>query len=150
MMYPDCCYDLVQDGQAWIHLQMVGEEVGLNDSLHPMWGERSAILCSGATSPEQKVTRCLNHGCIKVGRDFQDPHVQPQPTPPCPLTTSLSATSPWFLNASRDGDPTASLAIISGITDIFLDFLVLGQKQNKDLLSLSFSHLGHLLAAISV
>ena len=33
----------------------------------------------------------------------------PNPSPPCPLTTSLSATSPWFLNTSRDGDCTTSL-----------------------------------------
>jgi len=32
-----------------------------------------------------------------------------QAMPPCPLTTSLSATSPWFLNTSRDGDCTTSL-----------------------------------------
>ena len=31
------------------------------------------------------------------------------PPPPCPLTTSLSATSPWLLNISRDGDFTTSL-----------------------------------------
>lgn len=27
-----------------------------------------------------------------------------QPIPAIPLTTSLSATSPWLLNGSRDGD----------------------------------------------
>jgi len=31
------------------------------------------------------------------------------PPPPCPLTPSSSATSPRFLDASRDGDPTTSL-----------------------------------------
>ena len=31
------------------------------------------------------------------------------PSPPCPLTTSLSATSPQFLNTSRDSDSTTSL-----------------------------------------
>jgi len=35
--------------------------------------------------------------------------IQSNPTPPCPLTTSLSATSPCSLNTSRDGDPTTSL-----------------------------------------
>ena len=30
---------------------------------------------------------------------------QPQPTPPCPLTASLSASSPRFWNSSRDDDP---------------------------------------------
>jgi len=35
-----------------------------------------------------------------------------QPIPPCPLTTSLSATSPQFLNTSRHGDPTTSLAAV--------------------------------------
>ena len=33
----------------------------------------------------------------------------PNPPHPCQLTTSLSATSPWLLNTSRDSDPTASL-----------------------------------------
>ena len=33
----------------------------------------------------------------------------PNPSPPCPLTTSHSATSPWLLNTSRDGDCTTSL-----------------------------------------
>ena len=46
---------------------------------------------------------------IQVGKDLSDPQVQPQPTQPCPLPTSLSATSPWFWNTSRDGDPTTSL-----------------------------------------
>ena len=32
-------------------------------------------------------------------------------SPPCPLTTSLSATSPWFRNTSRDGDSTTSLGM---------------------------------------
>jgi len=31
------------------------------------------------------------------------------PPPPCPLPTSLSATSTWLLNTSRDGDSTTSL-----------------------------------------
>ena len=35
-----------------------------------------------------------------------------QPTPPCPLPTSLSATSPWFWNTSRDGDPTTPRAAV--------------------------------------
>lgn len=38
MMYPDCCYDSVQDGQAWIHLQMVGEEVGFKQQSAPNVG----------------------------------------------------------------------------------------------------------------
>jgi len=29
-----------------------------------------------------------------------------QPTPPRPMIVSLSATPPWFLSTSRDGDPT--------------------------------------------
>ena len=35
-----------------------------------------------------------NHRTIQVGKDLSDPRVQPQPTPPCPLPTPLSATSP--------------------------------------------------------
>ena len=45
----------------------------------------------------------------QVGKDLQANQNQPQPTPLCPLTTSLSATSPRFWNTSRVGDPTTSL-----------------------------------------
>jgi len=31
------------------------------------------------------------------------------PSPPLPLTISLSAPSPWFLDTTRDGDSTTSL-----------------------------------------
>ena len=50
-----------------------------------------------------------NHGIIKLGKDHWDHQVQPQPTPLCPLNMSLSATSPQFLNTSKDSDSTASL-----------------------------------------
>lgn len=38
---------------------------------------------------------------IKVGKALSDP--QAHPNPPCPLATSLNATSPRFWNTSRDG-----------------------------------------------
>ena len=41
-----------------------------------------------------------------IGKDHQ---VHLQPIPPCSVTTSPSATSPRFLNTSRDGDSTTSL-----------------------------------------
>jgi len=47
------------------------------------------------------------HSIIKVGKDLQDHLVQLQPIPTMP--TSLSATSPRFLDTSRDGDSTTSL-----------------------------------------
>jgi len=34
---------------------------------------------------------------------------QSNPSLLCPLTVSFSATSPWFFNTSRDGDPTTTL-----------------------------------------
>ena len=65
---------------------------------------RSPIPCA-----LEKAALCPtpNHRIIQVGKDLQHPQVQPQPIPPCPLTTSLRATSPSFLNTSRDSDPTA-------------------------------------------
>ena len=45
-----------------------------------------------------------NHRIIKVGKELQDHQVQPQSTPPCPLTMSLNVTYPRFLNTSRGGD----------------------------------------------
>ena len=47
------------------------------------------------------------------------PQVQPQPTPPCPLTTALSATSPWLYNTSRDGDSTTSLGSCATALPLF-------------------------------
>ena len=38
------------------------------------------------------------------------------PSPPCPLTTSLSAKSPRYLNTSRDGDSPTSLGKYAGET----------------------------------
>lgn len=47
-------------------------------------------------------TESQKHRIIRVGEALQDP--QAQPIPPWPLSTSLSATAPWILNISRDGD----------------------------------------------
>ena len=41
------------------------------------------------------------------------------PTTPCPLTTSLSATSTQFLNTSRDSDATMSLGSCATASPLF-------------------------------
>ena len=46
---------------------------------------------------------------FRLEKTSQIPKFNPRSPPPYPLTTSLSATFPQFLNTSRDGDPTASL-----------------------------------------
>ena len=53
-----------------------------------------------------------NHRMVKVGKDLQDVQAQPQPIPLCPLTTSLSATSPWLWNSFRDSDHTTPWAAV--------------------------------------
>jgi len=42
-------------------------------------------------------------------RPLRSPGPTTNPSPPCPLTMSLGATSPRFLDTSRDGDCTTSL-----------------------------------------
>lgn len=59
---------------------------------HPRWVQRDLVS--------------LHDKIIKVGKDL---HLKikcnPSSPPLCPLTTSLSATSPPFLSTPRDGDP---------------------------------------------
>ena len=66
---------------------------------HPRWVQRDLVS--------------LHDKIIKVGKDL---HLKikcnPSSPPLCPLTTSLSATSPRSLSISRDGDPTTSLGIL--------------------------------------
>jgi len=53
-----------------------------------------------------------NHGCIESLRLEKTTKIitsNYQPNPPCPPSTSLSATSPWFFNTSTDSDFTTSL-----------------------------------------
>jgi len=51
-----------------------------------------------------------NHRITKVGKDTSKIiQLKGNPPPLCPLTTSLSATSPGYLNIPRDGDSTTSL-----------------------------------------
>jgi len=58
--------------------------------------------------------------------------IQPNAPLPCLLTTSLSATSPWFLSTSRDGDSTTSLgSLCHCITTIFV-----ASKPQEDLIFL--------------
>jgi len=40
-----------------------------------------------------------------VHEKYRSPSPTANPSPPCPLTTSLSATCTQFLNTSRDGEP---------------------------------------------
>ena len=71
-------------------------------------------VCPAAPVPEPSPAHCVcsgtpySHRIIKVGKALSDHLVQP-PAAPCPLTTSLSATSTRFFNTSGDGDCTASL-----------------------------------------
>jgi len=51
-----------------------------------------------------------DHRIIKVGRS-RSPTINP--SPPCPLTTSLSTTSTQFVNTSEDSDCTTSLSNVS-------------------------------------
>ena len=46
---------------------------------------------------------------MKVEKITESNHSSP---PPCPLTTSCSATSPQLWDASRDGDPTTPWAAV--------------------------------------
>lgn len=48
-----------------------------------------------------------NHRIMKAEKALQDLQTQSQPTPPCPMTTSPSATSPTP-NTSRDGNSLTS------------------------------------------
>ena len=57
-----------------------------------------------------------HHRIIQVAKGHWDPLVQP--TPPRPL--SLSATSPQFLNTSRDGGHTTSLGSCATASPLFL------------------------------
>ena len=40
-----------------------------------------------------------DHSCVQVGKELSDPQLPPHQC--CPLTASLSATSPWLWNTSR-------------------------------------------------
>ena len=48
-------------------------------------------------------------GSLRLEKTSKITKSMPNPFPPCPLPTSLSATSPQFWNTSRDGDSTTSL-----------------------------------------
>ena len=56
----------------------------------------------------------------------------PNPSAPCPLTTSLSATSPWFLNTSRNSDCTTSMGSLCQCLSTFFSekksFQIFNQK----------------------
>ena len=56
---------------------------------------------------------------IRVGRTSQIPQSNPSPPPPCLLPTSLSATSLWFWNPSRDRDPPSSMNSCATASPLF-------------------------------
>lgn len=80
-----------------------GDVVGVYGLLTAV-GSRSCALCKFSFAMVSQ-----NHKIIKVAKELSDPQVQLQPTPPCPTSTFLSATSPHSMDSSRDGDPTAPL-----------------------------------------
>ena len=50
---------------------------------------------------------------FRLGKTMKRPKPNPtRPTPPCPLPTSLSATSPLLWNTCRDGDPNTPWAAV--------------------------------------
>lgn len=70
-------------------------------------------------------------GIVKVGKANKIIKSNHQPDPPCTLTVSLSATSPWFFNTSRDDDSTGQPSVTLNTTlQLFLrlsePFLCLG------------------------
>ena len=57
--------------------------------------------------PPSLVVQPIDSLRLEKTTKFIMPNVNP--SPPCPLTMSPSATSPRFWNTSRDGDSTTSL-----------------------------------------
>jgi len=66
----------------------------------------------GSKQPLPLPMRQLNGRIIKTRNTCYSNQVQPQPIPPCPLTMSLSTTSPLFWNTSRNGNPTLPWAAV--------------------------------------
>jgi len=96
-MHAEPCYELTPKVHG------CGDRCLLGDSLS---ANSSALMRGGIRYTK---IRSQNDRVILVGKELQDPRVQPQPTPLCPLLTSLSATSPQLLNTSRDSDCTTSV-----------------------------------------
>lgn len=75
-----------------------------------MGGENGApwpfppVSTTASPSPPGRRIESQSYRIIGVGEALQDPHTQPIPL--WLLTVSLSATAPWFLNTSGDGDST--------------------------------------------
>jgi len=83
------------------------------------WAAQNWAQCSGygCVRAEHRGGECVellsrwtlsaevhNFESLRLERISQIPMSNPSPPPPCPVTTSISATSPWFWNVSRDGD----------------------------------------------
>ena len=68
----------------------------------------AALPWAGSWTSNFHVGQSENRGNIKVGKDLS----ASQHTPPFPLPTPLSATSPQLCNASTDGDPTTPWAAV--------------------------------------
>ena len=73
------------------------------------------LLCSALTG-EQQVPKRKNLSRKEIVESLRlektSQITKPNPTPPCPLPTSLSATSPRLWDTSRDGDPTTPCATV--------------------------------------
>ena len=70
---------------------------------------RAATKCLGATAKVQNRRTIESLRLEKTSKVIMSNH---QHTPPCPLPTSLSATSPWLWNSPRDSDPTTPWAAV--------------------------------------
>ena len=99
-MHAEPCYELTPKVHG------CGDRCLLGDSLS---ANSSALMRGGIRYTK---IRSQNDRVILVGKELQDPRVQPQPTPLCPLLTSLSATSPQLWDTCRDGDPTSPCAAV--------------------------------------
>ena len=75
---------------------------------------------------------------LRLEKTSQVTKSKPNPAPPCPLTMSLSATSPHSLNTSRDGDSTMSLAAYAKALPLYLK-----KKINYLISNTKTGHLGH-------
>jgi len=65
--------------------------------------------CCYHVSPEAGFPTSRITASLKLEKTSTITQTDQQPTPPCPLTKSLRATSPWFFSTFTDSDSTTSL-----------------------------------------
>ena len=91
---------------------------------------------------------CLPTEPLRLEKTSKATKSTPNPLPPWPLTMSLSATSQWFLNTSRDSDSTTSLGSLSQcITTLPEKKLFL--TSNLNVLRRSLRPLSHALSPVA-